>query len=39
VNEIEKAVLGYEKTVRYTEGKSVRKIIVIPGKIINIVVS
>jgi leucyl-tRNA synthetase len=39
VNEIEKAVLGYEKTTRYTEGKTVRKIIVIPGKIINVVVS
>jgi leucyl-tRNA synthetase len=39
VNEIEKEVLGYEKTIRYTEGKTVRKIIVIPGKIINVVIS
>jgi leucyl-tRNA synthetase len=39
VHEIEEAVLGYEKTIRYTEGKTIRKIIIIPGKIINVVVS
>lgn len=38
-SEVEKEVLSDEKTPRYTEGKTVRKVIVVPGKIINIVVS
>jgi leucyl-tRNA synthetase len=37
--EIEKAVSAYEKTSKYLEGKTVRKIIVVPRKIINVVIS
>lgn len=37
VPEIEKAVIGHGKTSHYLEGKSLRKIIVVPGKIINVV--
>ncbi len=36
--DIEKAVMAHEKTAGYIEGKTVRKVIVVPGKIINIVV-
>jgi leucyl-tRNA synthetase len=36
--EIEKAVLGSEKSVKWTEGKHVVKIIFVPNKIVNIVV-
>ncbi len=36
--EIEKLIQGDERTLKYTEGKSIKKIIVVPGKIINIVV-
>jgi leucyl-tRNA synthetase len=39
VSLVEKSVLEYEKTGRYLEGKSIRKIIVVPRKIINIVIS
>ncbi len=37
--EVREALLATEKTVRYLEGKSLRKVIVVPGKIINVVVS
>ncbi len=37
-NEVEKAVLAYEKTAQYLDGKPPRKVIVVPGRIINIVV-
>ncbi len=36
---IEKSVIESEKTLRYIEGKTIRKIIVVPGKIINVVLS
>ena len=36
--EIEKAVLEDENTARYLDGKQPKKVIVVPGKIINIVV-
>jgi len=36
--EIEKTVLAHESAAKWTEGKQVRKIIVVPKKIINIVV-
>lgn len=36
--EIEKAALESEQTQKWTEGKQVKKIIVVPGKIINIVI-
>ncbi|MCM1078118.1 MAG: leucine--tRNA ligase [Bacteroidales bacterium] len=36
--EAEKAALADERTARYTDGKQVVKIIVVPGRIINIVV-
>ena len=36
--EVEAAVRGMEQTARWTEGKSIVKIIVVPGRIINIVV-
>jgi len=36
--EVEKAALSHEGTAKWTEGKTVRKVIVVPGKIVNIVV-
>lgn len=36
--EVEAAVISNEKSARYLEGKSPRKVIVVPGKIINVVV-
>ena len=36
---IEEKALGHEKAQRWLEGKQVRKVIVVPNKIINIVVS
>ena len=36
--EVEAAVRGMEQTTRWTEGKSIVKVIVVPGRIINIVV-
>ncbi len=36
--EIQEAVLGDEQTLKYTEGKSPKKVIFVPGKIINIVI-
>ena len=39
VQEIEQAVLEYDKTQHYLEGKQVRKVVVVPGKIINVVCS
>jgi len=37
-DEIEKLALGHESAAKWLEGKTVRKIIVVPGKIVNIVV-
>jgi len=39
VPEIETAVVAFDKTAKYLEGKTIRKIIVVPQKIINIVIS
>ena len=36
--EIEKAVLAAEEAQRWLDGKTVRKIIVVPGRIVNVVV-
>ena len=36
--EIEKAALAHEGAAKWIEGKTVRKVIVVPGKIVNIVV-
>jgi leucyl-tRNA synthetase len=36
--EIEKAVMQHEKTAKYLEGKTPKKVIVVPGRIVNIVV-
>ena len=36
--EIEAAVLAHEKTIQQLEGRDPRKVIVVPGKIVNIVV-
>jgi leucyl-tRNA synthetase len=36
--EIEKEVTKNKKTQKYLEGKSLKKIIVIPGKIVNLVI-
>ena len=36
--EIEEAVLRHESTQRYLEGRPPRKVIVVPGKIVNVVV-
>lgn len=35
--EVEKAALAHEQTTKYLDGKTPKKIIVVPGKIINIV--
>ncbi len=37
ISEIEKAVMAHEKTISQMEGRTPKKIIVVPGKIINIV--
>lgn len=37
--EIEAAVLKDEQAIKWTEGKEIKKIIVVPGKIINVVVA
>ena len=37
-DDIEKAALEHEIAAKWIEGKSVKKVIVVPGKIINIVV-
>ena len=36
--EFEKAALASEKAAPFLDGKTVRKIIVVPGKLVNIVV-
>ncbi len=36
--EVEKAALSHEGAARWIEGKQIRKVIVVPGKIVNIVV-
>lgn len=36
--DVEKAALSNENTIKYTEGKHPKKIIVVPGKIVNIVI-
>ena len=36
--EIEKTVLAHEQSVKYIDGKPLKKVIVVPGKIVNIVV-
>ena len=36
--EIEKEVTKNKKTKKYLDGKSLKKIIVIPGKIVNLVI-
>ena len=35
--DIEDVVLASEQTAKYTDGKTVRKVIVVPGKIVNVV--
>ena len=37
--ELEAMALADSHVLKFTEGKSVRKVIVVPGKLINIVVS
>lgn len=39
VKQVEEAVISNEKTGRYLEGKALRKVVVVPGKIINVVIS
>ena len=36
--DVEKAVLDNEQTQKYLEGKAIKKVIVVPGKIVNVVV-
>jgi leucyl-tRNA synthetase len=36
--EVEKAALAHEGAARWIDGKQIRKVIVVPGKIVNIVV-
>ena len=35
--DIEKTVMAHEKTKQYLEGRTPKKVIVVPGKIVNIV--
>ena len=37
LEQIKKIVLSHEKTFKYLEGKDIKKVIIIPSKIINIV--
>ena len=37
-DEVERIALAHESSARWMEGKTVRKVIVVPGKIVNIVV-
>ncbi|UTW55447.1 leucine--tRNA ligase [Kordiimonas sp. SCSIO 12610] len=37
-DEIEKIALANEKVIKFMEGKTIRKVIVVPGRIVNIVV-
>lgn len=37
VSEIEKTVLAHEKTQHYLEGRTPKKVIIVPGKVVNIV--
>ena len=36
--EVEKAVMSYDLSQKYLEGKSPKKVIVVPGRIVNIVI-
>ncbi len=36
--EVEKTALAHEGAAKWLDGKTIRKIIVVPGKIVNIVV-
>ena len=38
IQEIEKAVLDHENTNKYLSGKKPIKIVIVPGKIVNIVI-
>ena len=38
IEEIEKAALTHENSAKWIEGKTPKKIIVVPGKIVNIVI-
>jgi leucyl-tRNA synthetase len=37
-DEIEKIALANEKVIKFMDGKTIRKVIVVPGRIVNIVV-
>lgn len=37
--EVEKLAINHENSAKWLEGKTIRKVIVVPGKIVNIVVS
>jgi leucyl-tRNA synthetase len=37
-DEVEKTALENEQTAKYLDGKTPKKIIVVPGKIVNIVI-
>ena len=37
-DEVEKIALGHDSAAKWLDGKTVKKIIVVPGKIVNIVV-
>ena len=36
-DEIESVVMSHEKTIHYLEGRTPKKVIIVPGKIVNIV--
>ena len=36
--DIEKIALSHEGAAKWTDGKTVRKVIVVPGKIVNVVI-
>jgi leucyl-tRNA synthetase len=37
IDEVQKAVLEHKDSVKWLEGKNPKKIIVVPGKIVNVV--
>ena len=39
ISTIEQTVLANENTQKYIDGKTIRKVIVVPKKIVNIVIS
>ena len=39
VDELERLAMNSETVIKHIEGKSIRKLIVVPGKLVNIIIS